>query len=106
MCELAGISYKSPHKLRHGHAVYALSNAQSIADMKAISQNLMHSDLSITDKIYGVLTESDLKKRIERISLGVTAQEGKLDLDALMTTFDVVELEKMGKLMLALSKLN
>ena len=31
---------------------------------KAISQNLMHSNLSITDGIYGVLSENDVKGQI------------------------------------------
>jgi integrase len=61
LCESEGINYRSPHKLRHGHAVYALKQARTIAELKAVSQNLMHSDLRITDKIYGVLTENDVQ---------------------------------------------
>jgi site-specific recombinase XerD len=61
LCRSVGISYRSPHKLRHGHAVYALKQARTIAELKAVSQNPMHSDLRITDKIYGVLTESDVQ---------------------------------------------
>jgi integrase len=48
----AGLPYKSTHKFRHGHALYGLSNARSMNDFKAISENLMHSSTCITDKIY------------------------------------------------------
>lgn len=64
LCELAGVAYRSPHKLRHGHAVYALNLAKDVADLKAISQNLMHSDLRTTDGVYGILGDEDVMQRI------------------------------------------
>ena len=63
-----GLPYHSPHKFRHGHAVYALKNAKDVPALKAVSQNLMHANLSITDGVYGILSETDIKKQI--ISLG------------------------------------
>ena len=51
--EKVGLTYHSPHKFRHGHAVYALKNAKDVPALKAVSQNLMHSNLSITDGVYG-----------------------------------------------------
>ena len=60
LCELAGIPYKSPHKIRHGHGVYGVKKAKDIAQLKAISQNLMHANIGITDGIYGNLAEDDL----------------------------------------------
>jgi len=51
----AGIPYQSPHKFRHGHAVFALQHARTMADYKAVSMNLMHADISITDGIYAPL---------------------------------------------------
>ena len=33
-------------------------------ELKAISQNLMHSNISITDGIYGELSESDVKEQV------------------------------------------
>jgi integrase len=51
LCEIAGVTYHSPHKFRHGHAVFALKQVKSLADLKAISQNLMHSNVGITDGI-------------------------------------------------------
>lgn len=62
LCEKAGVSYKSPHKLRHGFGVFGVRNAQNIEELKAISQNLMHANLGITDGIYGNLAEDDLSE--------------------------------------------
>ena len=59
-----GLPYHSPHKFRHGFAVYAIKHAKDMSDMKAISQNLMHANISITDGIYGVLSDTDIKNRI------------------------------------------
>lgn len=59
-----GMEYFSPHKFRHGHAVHALESALTVADLKAISINLMHSDLKITDGIYAILSNDNVKQRI------------------------------------------
>ena len=59
-----GLPYHSPHKFRHGFAVYALKKAQDMGDFKAISQNMMHSNLSVTDGIYGIFSEQEVKNRI------------------------------------------
>jgi len=61
LCDRAEIEYLSPHKLRHGFAVYGLKSAKTIAQMKAISQNLMHSNMGITDGIYGKLVDDDVR---------------------------------------------
>jgi len=62
--KISGLPYHSPHKFRHGNAVYSLKLAEDVQDLKAISQNLMHGNLSITDGIYGILSETDIIKRI------------------------------------------
>jgi len=59
-----GLLYMSPHKFRHGHAVYALKKAKDMETWKAISQNLMHSNTGITDGIYGQLVSEDQKRII------------------------------------------
>ena len=64
LCALAGVPYKLPHKLRHGHAVYGIKHARDMHELKAISQNLMHSSISITDGIYGNLTHKDIQETI------------------------------------------
>jgi len=68
-CWLArvGLPYHSPHKFRHGHAVYAIKNARTISALKAISQNLMHSSLKITDGVYGVLSDLDVQSEISSL---------------------------------------
>jgi len=60
LCKLAGVEYKSPHKLRHGHGVYGVKHARTVAELKAVSQNLMHANVGITDGIYGNLPEDDV----------------------------------------------
>lgn len=62
--KVSGLPYHSPHKFRHGHAVYSLKLAQDVHDLKAISQNLMHANLSVTDGVYGILSDMDVIKRI------------------------------------------
>jgi hypothetical protein len=44
--------------------VFALKRAQDVADLKAVSQNLMHASLTTTDSIYSVLTKNDVGDRI------------------------------------------
>jgi hypothetical protein len=61
------LPYHSPHKFRHGHAVYGIKHAKDIGDLKALSQNLMHDSLQVTDKIYGILSFLDVKERITRL---------------------------------------
>jgi hypothetical protein len=58
------LPYHSPHKFRHGNAVYSIKLAKDIAALKAVSQNLMHSNLSITDGVYGILSQTDLREQI------------------------------------------
>jgi site-specific recombinase XerC len=77
ICARAEVPYLSPHKLRHGHVVYALKQASNMAELKAISQNVMHSSVTITDQIYGNLIADDVKSIIRE--LGVQKQTGSLD---------------------------
>jgi integrase len=62
-----GLPFYSPHKFRHGNAVYALKRAKDIADLKAVSQNLGHSNISITDGTYARLASNDVQDRIESL---------------------------------------
>lgn len=68
--EAAGLPAMSPHKFRHGHAVYGLMHARDIADLKAISQNLMHNNVGITDGIYAILSDQDRRERIKGLGNG------------------------------------
>lgn len=70
----AGLPYQSPHKFRHGHAVWALQHAQTMADYKAVSMNLMHADIRITNSIYAPLQGSEVQQRIANLA-GVGAAD-------------------------------
>jgi len=63
-----GLPYKSAHKFRHGHAVYGLQHAQTMADYKAVSMNLMHEDIKITDEIYAPIMSNEVQLRISRLA--------------------------------------
>ncbi len=64
----AGLLYRSAHKFRHGHAAYGLLHCQTMADYKALSLNLMHESLEITDSIYVHLQKEEQRNRIARLS--------------------------------------
>ena len=70
ICDHVGVEYKSPHKLRHGHAIYGVKNADDIEQLKAVSQNLMHANLSITDGIYGQLTHENVADAMKKLGQG------------------------------------
>jgi integrase len=74
----AGLPYRHPHAHRHGHAMFALQHARSLADYKAISQNLMHGDLFITDRTYAVFNSDDVHERIQGLlkPAGATTSDG------------------------------
>ena len=52
-----------------------MGNATTIADFKAVSQELVHASLSITDRVYGVLQGEDVQTRIRSLSGGTNAEE-------------------------------
>jgi integrase len=60
LCDRAGVPSLSPHKLRHGHAVWALQQCRTIAEYKAVSQNIMHESLTTTDAIYSGMLGQDV----------------------------------------------
>lgn len=65
--------------------MFAKARAVDIQDFKAISQNVMHSNIGITDQIYGGLLEGDQHARMLSISgrEQSEASGGDIDLDAL-----------------------
>ena len=66
--ENAGMPYRSAHKFRHGHALYGLLHARTMADYKAVSRNLMHQDVTITDALYAALLDDEVEHRIARLT--------------------------------------
>jgi len=89
-----GLPYHSPHKFRHGFAVYALKKAQDMGDFKAISQNMMHSNLSVTDGICGIFSEEEVKNRIT--GLNKTSQSKIITDEEMHKLFEYIA-EKIGK---------
>ncbi len=63
-----GLPFHSPHKFRHGYAVFGIKHFTTLAQLKALSQNLMHSNISITDGIYGMLSNADKKKLLSNFN--------------------------------------
>jgi len=95
LSNLVGIEYKSPHKFRHGHAVYALLQAQTMADYKAISQNLMHGSIKVTDSIYAWLNDNQVKDRIASLSTNQAQQpKNATELDILLSQLSKSELKQ------------
>ncbi len=66
--EQAALPYRSAHKFRHGHAAYGLLHCQTMADYKALSLNLMHESIEITDSLYVHLHLEELRNRITRLA--------------------------------------
>jgi integrase len=62
--EKTGLKYHSFHKFRHGHIQYGLAHSKTHADFKAVSLNVMHSNIQITDQFYSNIPESEIKDRI------------------------------------------
>lgn len=63
------LKYHSPHKFRHGHIHYAMSLSKTIEDYKAVSLNVMHSSMEITDQFYSVLNDDQVRNRINQLGL-------------------------------------
>lgn len=63
----AKLEYRSAHKFRHGHAVYGLQHARTMADYKAVSMNLMHEDIKITDEVYAPILSNEVQERIANL---------------------------------------
>ncbi len=73
---LSGRPYMHPHLFRHGHALFGLKHILTLEEYKAVSMNLMHSSISITDAIYSVLPQDDVKAVIARLGQSNTNRSG------------------------------
>ena len=83
LCERANIEYLSPHYLRHGHVVYACKRCSNMADLKAVSQNVMHESLITTDSIYSNMMGDEVAERIANLGTSQTDKKESL-LDTLL----------------------
>ena len=61
MCNLTGVEYKSSHKLKKGHGVYAVKNSRNLEEFQAYSQNMGHEDPGTTFKYYSKLSHNDIR---------------------------------------------
>lgn len=68
-CKRANLSYKSPHKFRNGHGVFGIKAAKTIKEFKSFSQNMMHSNMQITDSLYGHLANDEVKETISGLGI-------------------------------------
>lgn len=46
------LPYKSPHQYRHGYAIFGLERCQTMEQYHALSRNMMHNNIAITDQVY------------------------------------------------------
>ena len=97
----ADLPYKRPHAFRHGHAVFGLNRAKTPADFKAVSQNLMHENMKVTEEIYAKLANDDIKRRIAGLT-GRPISTLNADED-IGRVIELVPQEKWKHLMLALA---
>ncbi len=75
------LPYHSPHKFRHGHIQYGAAHSKTVADFKAVSMNVMHASMEITDEFYTNLNDGELEKRISSLNKqGDNLQNGELEL--------------------------
>jgi hypothetical protein len=89
LCTAADVRYRSAHKFRNGNAVYGLKRSKNMETFKAVSQNLMHANMGITDGIYGNLVEDDVHKVITSLS-GMEINT-KSDQDALARVIEMLQ---------------
>lgn len=98
ICQQAGIPYRSPHKFRHGHVVYALKQAHNMAELKAISQNIMHSSVVTTDQIYGRLVTDDVAEIIAHLGIQPAANGLEQKIEQLLQLLNAIN--QQGTLMI------
>ena len=70
----AKLEYKSAHKFRHGHAVYGVERCTTMAEYQALSRNLMHQSINITDEIYAGVELRERKQLIARLTTNLQDQ--------------------------------
>jgi integrase len=83
LCERAGIEYASPHRIRHGHVVYAMSFCTSMDELKAVSQNVMHESVVTTESIYGDLPSDTVALTLKAMSRRKPGEDGSRLADSL-----------------------
>lgn len=89
----AGLPHKSPHKYRHGYAIYGLRHCRTMAQYHALSRNLMHANVAITDERYVHLEEIERGKLLGQISNDQMQQRDD-DLQGMLAKLDKDDLHR------------
>jgi integrase len=87
-----GLPYHPPHKFRHGHIQYGQAQSKTIADYKAVSLNVLHSTMEITDRVYSNINDGEVQNRIS----GLEKTSGEKNQDDLALIREFLEW-KIGK---------
>ena len=66
LCTRTNIEYRSSHKIRRGHGVFAVKHARNYEEFQAYSQNMGHEDPGTTFKYYSKLSKNDVRDVILR----------------------------------------
>jgi integrase len=66
LCARVNIEYRSSHKIRRGHGVYAVMHSKNYEEFQAYSQNMGHEDPGTTFKYYSKLSKNDVRDVILR----------------------------------------
>jgi integrase len=90
--------YKSPHKFRHGHAVYGISRCENMSEYQTLSRNLMHSSIEITDQIYSDIGSKERKKTISKFTLTHTPVVDSELLNKFNDTDDMDKIKAIAKI--------
>ena len=67
LSRLLELPRRSPHQYRHGYALYGLEHCKTMAEYHALSRNMMHDNISITDKIYVHVDEVERGQILARL---------------------------------------
>ena len=67
-----------------------MKNAKDVSALKAVSQILMHENLTITDGVYGILSETDIKNQIAELGQRIENLSAN-DVESLLTFIKRVE---------------
>lgn len=67
LSRILGLPSRSPHQYRHGYALYGLERCKTMAEYHALSRNMMHDNISITDQIYVHVDEVERGQILSRL---------------------------------------
>ena len=97
VCEMAGITYKSPHKARYGHIHLGYSRAKTAEQRKAVSVNVLHRNLAVTDEIYMRMTSDEANQIL--VSFDFDENDSYSDNQPVSNTEAIVDSSAMNDMM-------